>query len=124
MDENRKGWVRITRWVARIWSLGPILFALVEILCPHADENVPVPWTDWLMLGLLFLSVFSLAVAWRWERLGGWVSLISLAVLATLFLINVERAFPAVLIFLVGIGVPAVLFLVSYYASTDRELTI
>jgi hypothetical protein len=124
MDENRKGWVRITRWVARIWSLGPILFALVEILFPHADENVPVPWTDWLMLGLLFLSVFSLAVAWRWERLGGWVSLISLAVLATLFLINVERAFPAVLIFLVGIGVPAVLFLVSYYASTDRELTI
>jgi hypothetical protein len=100
MDENRKGWVRITRWVARIWSLGPILFALVEILFPHADENVPVPWTDWLMLGLLFLSVFSL------------------------FLINVERAFPAVLIFLVGIGVPAVLFLVSYYASTDRELTI
>lgn len=124
MDENRKGWVKITRWVARIWSLGPILFALVEVLFPHADENVPVPWTDWLMLGLLFLSVFGLAMAWRWERLGGWVSLISLAVLTILFLINVERSFPAVLIFLVGIGVPAVLFLTSYYASTDRKLTI
>jgi hypothetical protein len=124
MDENTKGWVKITRWVARIWSLGPILFALVEVLFPHAEENVPVPWTDWMMLGLLFLSVFGLAMAWRWERLGGWVSLVSLAVLTTLFLINIERAFPAVLIFLVGIGVPAVLFLISYYASADRELTI
>ncbi len=32
MDENKKGWVRVTRWVARIWSLVPILFALTVIL--------------------------------------------------------------------------------------------
>jgi hypothetical protein len=117
MDENKKSWVRITRWVARIWSLGPILFALAEILFPHAEESVPVPWRDWMALSLAFLSVFGLALAWRWERLGGWISLITLAVFTIVFFITVERSFPTGLIFLVGIGVPAVLFLISAYAD-------
>ncbi|UCD42315.1 MAG: hypothetical protein JSV69_01465 [Chloroflexota bacterium] len=54
MDEKFKSWIRVTRWVARIWSLGPILFVLAEILFPHSEEGVPVPWTDWLALSLVF----------------------------------------------------------------------
>ena len=117
MAENTSRWVRVTRWVARIWSLGPILFALGEIIFPHAEEGVDVSLTDWLMLSLVFISVFGLVLAWRWERLGGWLSLVTLAVLSILFLIIVERSFPALLIILVGIGVPGVLFLVSAYAD-------
>ncbi len=117
MDENKRGWVRVTRWVARIWSLGPILFVLLEVLTPDSELVEPVPWTDWLALSFVFISVFGLAVAWRWERLGGWISVITLAVFTVLFLIMVERSFPAVLIFLVGIGVPAGLFLISSYAD-------
>ena len=124
MGESGKGWVKMTRWVARIWSLGPILITLVVIIGP--DENVvePVPWTDWLALSLIFISVLGLAIAWRWERLGGWISIGFLVIFMVVFLITVERSFPTWLIFLVGIGVPAVLFLISYYASRDRELTI
>jgi hypothetical protein len=59
------------------------------------------------MLSLVFISVVGLALAWRWERLGGWLSLVTLAVLSILFLIIVERSFPALLIILVGIGVPS-----------------
>lgn len=117
MDENSRSWVRVTRWVARVWSLGPILFVLAEILFPHAEEGVPVPWTDWLALSMVFISVIGLALAWRWERLGGWISIAALAVFLVLFLITVERSFPAVLIFMVGIGVPAALFLISAYAD-------
>ena len=117
MDENSRSWVRVTRWVARVWSLGPILFVLAEILFPHAEEGVPVPWTDWLALSMVFISVIGLALAWRWERLGGWISIAALAVFLVLFLITVERSFPAVLIFMVGIGVPAALFLISAYAE-------
>ena len=117
MDENSRSWVRVTRWVARIWSLGPILFVLAEILFPHAEEGVPVPWTDYITLSLVFISVIGLAIAWRWERLGGWISIAALAVFLVLFLITVERSFPAVLIFMVGIGVPAALFLISAYAD-------
>jgi len=117
MDENKKGWVRWTRWVARIWSLVPIIVALLELLVPHTEEGVVVPWTDWLNLGLIFTAVLGLAIAWRWERLGGWISVVSLAVFTVLFLITVEKSFPMVLIFLVGVGVPAGLFLVSAYAE-------
>jgi len=117
MAENTRTWIPVVRWVARIWSLGPILFALAEILFPHAEEGVIVPWTDWVTLSAAFISVIGLALAWRWERLGGWISLVALAVLLVLFLITVERSFPGVLIFLVGIGVPATLFLISAYAD-------
>ena len=118
MADKSKSWIRVTRWVARIWSLGPIIFALTEILFPHSEEGVPVPWTDWLALSVVFISVIGLALAWRWERLGGWISVAALAFFLVLFLITVERSFPAVLIFLAGIGVPAALFLISAY--TDR----
>ena len=117
MDENKKGWVRWTRWIARIWSLGPLLFALGEILFPHAEADVEVPWTDWLNLSLIFTAVLGLAIGWRWERLGGWISIVSLAVFTVLFLITVERSYPMVFIFLAGVGVPAVLFLISAYAE-------
>jgi hypothetical protein len=61
--------------------------------------------------------VVGLAVAWRWEQLGGWTSLGALAIFTVVFLLTVERSFPTVLIFLVAIGTPAVLFLVCGYAS-------
>ena len=117
MDENSRSWVRVTRWVARVWSLGPILFVLAEILFPHTEEGVSEPWTTWVTLSVVFISVVGLAIAWRWERLGGWISIDALAVFLVLFLITVERSFPAVLIFMVGIGVPAALFLISAYAD-------
>jgi len=36
MDEKTKNWVPVVRWVARIWSLAPIIFALAEIVFPHS----------------------------------------------------------------------------------------
>ena len=47
MDEKTKNWVPIVRWVAHIWSLAPIIFALAEIVFPHSEEGVVVPWTDY-----------------------------------------------------------------------------
>ena len=117
MDENKKGWVKVTRWVARIWSLGLILLVLLVILTPDVNQEVAVPWTDWLNLSIVFISVLGLALAWRWERLGGWIAVISLAIFTVLFLITVERFFPTVLIFLAGIGIPAALYLISSYAE-------
>ena len=118
MDENKKGWVRVTRWVARIWSLGPILFALIVVLSPDDNLVEPVPWTDWLNLSLIFIAVVGLAIAWRWERFGGWIAVVFLAISIVLFVLTVERYFPTVLIFLVAIGVPAALYLISDYAES------
>lgn len=117
MNKNTRSWVRITRWIARLWSLVPITFALAEVLFPHTEGSEIIPWTDWLALVIALLSIIGLAIAWRWELLGGWISLIALVVFTTLFVVTVDRSFPTVLIFLVGIGVPAGLFLISGYAQ-------
>ena len=125
MDEKPSKWITVTRWVARIWSLVPIAWTLAEVLFPHGGEAVNVTWQEWINLALLGISVVGLAVAWRWERLGGWISLGALSVFLVVFLLTVERNFPAWLIFLVAIGMPAVLFLVSGYAAkaTTRSLS-
>ena len=120
MEKKTKKWIPVVRWVARIWSLGPVIIALVVIVFSRSEEGVTVPWTDWAALGLLGISVIGLALAWRWERLGGWISVAALAVFLIVFLITVERSFPGFVIFLVGIGVPAVLFLISAYAGRSE----
>jgi len=76
-----------------------------------------MPWIDWIVLSVLFISVIGLALAWRWGLLGGWISVVALAIFIVLFLVTVERPFPGVVIFLVGIGVPAALLLISAYAD-------
>jgi hypothetical protein len=117
MGSKTKRWIPVARWTARLWSLGPILFALGEILFPHSEEGAVVPWTDWLALSIAFTSVVGLALAWRWERLGGWLSAVSLVAFLIVFVLTVDRIFPAVVIFLVGIGIPAALFLICAYAE-------
>ena len=121
MEQKTKNWVPVVRWVARIWSLAPVIIALVVIVFSRAEEGVTVPWTDWAALSLLAVSVIGLALAWRWQRLGGWISLGALVLFLIVFLITVERSFPTFVIFLVGIGVPAVLFLISAYGDNNRQ---
>jgi hypothetical protein len=117
MESKRKRWLTVARWVARIWSLVPIAWSLAEVLFPHGGETVEVTLEEWITLALLGIAVVGLAVAWRWELPGGWISLGALAIFTVVFLLTVERNFPTVLIFLVAIGTPAVLFLVCGYAS-------
>lgn len=117
MDDEQRRRVPVTRWVARIWSLVPIAWGLAEIMFPHAEVGVTVTWEEWATLALLGISVIGLALAWRWERLGGWISLTTLAVFLVIFLFSVERNFPGWLIFLFGIGTPATLFLVSAHGT-------
>jgi hypothetical protein len=112
MMEPRKSF-RLVRWIARVWSLVPILFGFMHVFAPDNDPNIVVPWTDWLALSLAAVCLAGLAIAWRWERLGGWIALGALAAFSAVFLITVERFFPVIVIFLIALGLPAVLFLVA-----------
>jgi hypothetical protein len=111
MEQKRS--FQLVRWIARVWSLVPIWFGLMHVFSPDNDPNIVVPWTDWLALSLAAVCLAGLAIAWRWERVGAWIALSALAVFSTVFLITVERIFPAIVIFLFVLGVPAVMFLVA-----------
>ena len=111
------------RWTARLISLGPIIFLLGEFLFPHGDSEIPVPWVEFIPLGFMALSVIGLILAWRWERIGGWLSLGSLAAFLILFWIIQGEFFPWVAIIpLSFIVVPAVLFLLCCRHARQMQL--
>jgi hypothetical protein len=65
------------RWIARIWSIASVTFVLAFII---GEGLTPIQITpiEWVQL-LLFPAgvVLGLIVAWRWEGLGGSLTLIS-----------------------------------------------
>jgi hypothetical protein len=111
MIMDSKKWLPVVRWMARIWSLGPILFGLANVLSPETESDIFVPWTDWLALSLMGICLIGLAVAWRWEKVGAWITLVTLVVFTVVFVLTVERVFPTLLIILLALGTPALMFL-------------
>ena len=120
------------RWIARIWSVPLIVYALLlfvgyawsylttGVADPHAVEDVP--WTEALPPIFMLLSIVGLAIAWRWERLGSTIAvLFQLAVLVTLLIQRPltqdfsRTAIPYMLWLIVAI--PGVLFLVCWRRS-------
>ena len=76
------------RWIARIWSSPIIVYALIMLIGyawnlvtigkadPYTVEGYPL--IEALPPILMFLSVLGLGIAWRWERLGGALTLVFL----------------------------------------------
>lgn len=116
------------RLIARIWSVPIIAYCVMMLVGygwdlvtigtadPYAVEDVS--FLESLPPILMFISSLTLALAFRRERLGGWVTLaLQLAIIILLFVENPtfdgfpRRALPYILVLI--ISVPAVLFIVS-----------
>ena len=133
-DSSRKRVTKWIRWVARIWSLPIILYALIMLVGyswswittgvadPHAVEDVPL--VEALPPILMFLSVLGLGVAWRWERLGGAITLVFVLAVLVLLLIQtpIARDFPRSAVpYLMSlvVAIPGALFLVCWRRSKE-----
>lgn len=93
---------RMTRWmrrIARIWSSPIIVYSLIMLsgyawnlvtigkADPYAVEGYPLVET--IPPILMFLSVLGLGIAWRWERLGGAITLVFQ--FAALWFLQIQR---------------------------------
>jgi phosphatidylserine synthase len=120
------------RWIARIWSVPIIVFALLFLVGsawnlattgvadPHAVEGYP--WTEALPPILMFVSILGLGIAWRWERLGAIIALVfQLAVIVTLLIQTpIARDFPRTAmpyVLWVIVTIPGVLFFAAWWRS-------
>jgi hypothetical protein len=133
--DSRHQVIKWLRWIARIWSIPIILYALMlfigytwswvttGVADPYAVEEVPLVET--LQPILLFISIIGLGIAWRWERLGAVTSLIFL--FATLVLLVIQRPITldfslAMLPYLLTlvVAIPGVLFMVCSLTNQER----
>jgi len=123
------------RRIARIWSVPIIAYSLMQLIGtvwnwvtigtadPYAVEGYPP--SEALPPILMFLSVLGLGIAWRWERLGGAITLgFELAVLSLLLMQRPitqdyhRWAIPYSLSMVIVI--PGILFLVCGWRSRRR----
>ncbi len=130
-DTSDRGTKRMRR-IARIWSFPIIVYALLMLTGyawnwvtigtadPYAVEGYPP--IEALPPILMFLSVLGLGIAWRWERLGGAISLLFL--LATLVSLvsqgpTAQDFYRLAIPFLMSlvIAIPGILFLVYGWRS-------
>jgi hypothetical protein len=117
------------RWIARIWGTVIIAFALLMLIGyawnwvttgkadPHAVEDYP-PIENLIPI-TLGLSVLGLGIAWRWEGLGGAITIVfQLATLAVHHWLLSPRPYPYPLT--ITVATPGILFLVCWWRSRKR----
>lgn len=109
------------RLIAKIWSaiiiaLGVLVF-IMEVLEAISTELSPYPFYENLIPFTLFTGVVGLALAWRWEALGGAITVVSMVVNFGTYLATGREAVGAVALILSPILIPGVLFLVCWTRS-------
>jgi len=136
-NDSRNRVTKWIRWIARIWSFPIIVYALLMLIGyawnwvtigvadPYAVEGYPP--TEALPPIFMFLSVLGLAIAWRWERLGGTITIVfELAVLSVLLIDKpITDDFPRSAVpYLLSMIVttPGILFLVCWWRSRKRAI--
>lgn len=111
------------RWIARIWSIGVLVIALLLTFTPdeHATGE-PLAFREIFMLSLWGLAILGLLLAWLWERFGGLFTIIIMFVREiTYYLLYHEWIINFLLIWLAVIP-PAVFFIwASAVDKTAKE---
>jgi len=107
---------------AIIIVLGVLVF-IAEVSGAATTELAPYPWFENLIPATLFIAVGGLALAWRWERLGGALTVIALLINFGLYLLTDRRAVGVVALILTPILIPAILFLLCWQRDQRLRLT-
>ena len=117
---SARRWVRIVRWIARILSglliILCLLFFVGEALIPlilfPTPDSTPLTGNAMLQLTLAGISLLGLALAWKWEAIGG---VMALAAYVAVGIVN-PKAFMAVF----PLPLFALLFLACWWADKKR----
>jgi hypothetical protein len=106
--------VKITRWIARIWSILVFSFALMVIFVPDPYATEPVPFADWFLLSLWGVAILGLLLAWRWELAGGIITIATMFFRELAWVILKGPWLVNFLIVWVLVVPPAILFIIAW----------
>jgi hypothetical protein len=115
----------IIRRIARIWSaviigLGILVF-IAEIIEATTTELAPYPFYENLIPFTLFTGILGLVLAWRWEGVGGGITVLSVIANLVVYLFTGRTAVGVVVLILTPILIPGLLFLVCWMRSRGEE---
>ena len=115
--------MNIIRWIARILTVPIFWLAVAMVVVPDPELVWPVPLTDRIIIGFLYVSVLGLLIGWRWEGVGGAIAVAGVAghVLAVgVFADDQSRALMGSALFGSVLLVPAILFLIYWQLGRGR----
>lgn len=111
------------RWIARIWGL--LLLAFISFfLLAHVfgDEEPSTAFQNQReVISFLCFPVSTIAgliLAWKWERAGGWIIVAGMAALLVIRTDLVSQP-----IFVLGMVMPGILFIISAYLRKNKQGT-
>jgi hypothetical protein len=106
---------KIICWIARIWSIPIFVFVIFRIFTPDPySTGEPIPAEDLFLLSLWGVAVLGLLVAWRWELVGGIITIATMFIRELAWLILKGAWLVNFLIIWVFLVPPAILFLVAW----------
>jgi len=114
--------IGVIRWIARIWSLLVFAVALLIVVTPDPYATEPVPLEDWFMLGLWGMAVLGLLIAWRWELVGGSITMATMVIREIAWLILKGDWLLNFLLIWLFVVPPAILFLVAWGLERRQQL--
>ena len=107
-------YVKIIRWIARIWSLVIFAVVLMIIFSPDPHSTEPVPFEDWFLLSLWGVAVLGLLIGWHWELVGGIITIATMFLREVAWVILKGEWLLPFLIFWLAVIPPAILFMVAW----------
>jgi hypothetical protein len=110
---------KIIRWVARVWSILVLAIAVVVMLPDLSSTKEAIPAKDILMLSLWGVAILGLLLAWVWERLGVFITIVTLFIREIVWVALYGNWTVNFLIFWALVLPPALLFWIA--SSLDRK---
>lgn len=116
-------WVKILRWIARIWSLTLAIVIIMIVFTPDTNSTGQISSSEIFYLSLYAASAFGLLLAWKWELFGATISL--LAIITQAISIILGKGFNFYLKIAVTqllFIIPAIIFIICWQFSRIKRI--
>lgn len=120
-NKNSSVLVKILRWVARIWSLFALIIALLVVFTPDPYQVRPITAMEVFMLSFWGVAIFGLILAWRWERFGAVLTLITMPVREVVYIL-LHRGWTINFLLIWALVIPpALMYLFAWYKDHQKS---
>jgi len=120
-SQKSKRRIGLLRWVARVWSILALLFAVVLLISILLADTSDLTGFYWVLFGLWFAAVLGVAAGWRWELGGPIVAITALVSREMVYYFLSGRILVDFWIVWLPVLPPAMLFIFIYRKEHPRR---